>query len=637
VDVPAGSPVGAPSIVLQLFDVELHNDYRPLPSSVLPTRNYAWSASRLGPSASGLHAESQRASTLSPGPGMLCNCHFGLTNVGIDATSVRRDGAGLRRSRDPGAGAIAPLHNLTHVATVDIAAGSELFHDYGEAWFKKRGTTFGGVPFAGNYREADRIVTKTRNFAARHNLSSDLRGRTAFSALWDLVRLGNATDDDAISFGSKFLGSEGGGPTTVSTDNLLSLFENSRFDDPRTRAALPSKATDVARAASMGTARHSVPNGAVRSRAWLEENGMCTDNIVPGASGNPRAGRGAFATRFLAEGSVVTPVPLLLLPDRRVLDMYSLAPGRGGGRGTYDAPMKRSRDRGLRQVLLNYCFGHPRSTALLLPYSSTVGLVNHDEERDPNAELRWPPKFERINGKLTGMSIEDIARQDTPPGSVVMELVALRDIAPGEEVTIDYGDRWDRAWRRHVERWEAPPSSSAQSLYVPAAEMNAARGDWAVRTFDEERIHPTFPPNIDTACYYDFGSGAKLDDVQSCSLPGHLPDLAAHGIDNDIKQRIFSWERTSSLRRGQENLRRCRVIARDLPHDQGGSSDKQFVVLVKERSSNRLWQRAVRGVPEDAIMFIDLPRTSDQHLAGAFRHELALPDDMFPQLWMNVF
>jgi hypothetical protein len=44
------------------------------------------------------------------------------------------DTAGLHRAKDPGAGASTPYHAALTTATEDIAAGSEIFADYGKDW-----------------------------------------------------------------------------------------------------------------------------------------------------------------------------------------------------------------------------------------------------------------------------------------------------------------------------------------------------------------------------------------------------------------------------------------------------------------------------------------------------------------------
>jgi hypothetical protein len=58
-----------------------------------------------------------------------------------------------------------------------------------------------------------------------------------------------------------------------------------------------------------------------RNLEYLREEGRCLDNIVPGQSSIPDAGRGAFARRLLPEGAIVAPVPVLPITKREALDM----------------------------------------------------------------------------------------------------------------------------------------------------------------------------------------------------------------------------------------------------------------------------------------------------------------------------
>lgn len=71
--------------------------------------------------------ESVDGFALSPGTGAALNCFFPLINVeGADA-DTKMDGAGLHRSKDPGAGAFTLFHGHSAYATRDIQAAEELF------------------------------------------------------------------------------------------------------------------------------------------------------------------------------------------------------------------------------------------------------------------------------------------------------------------------------------------------------------------------------------------------------------------------------------------------------------------------------------------------------------------------------
>jgi len=165
--------------------------------------------------------------------------------------------------------------------------------------------------------------------------------------------------------------------------------------------------------------------------AWLDEHGVCLvdGSITGGPTTIVQAGRGARAIRPLQAGAVVAVSPLLAVARDDLL----LA---GGG----------------HQLLLNYAFGHPSSSLLLVPTAPIVNYVNHGAR--PNVALRWPAEGgqarkvfsteggEEENGWLKGNVGDVLGRSN----QLAWEYVALRDIAPFEELLLDYGPEWDKEW-----------------------------------------------------------------------------------------------------------------------------------------------------------------------------------------------
>jgi Formyl transferase len=123
------------------------------------------------------------------------------------------------------------------------------------------------------------------------------------------------------------------------------------------------------------------------------------------------------------------------------------------------------------QLLFNYCFGHVKSNILLLPYGPGIQYINHHSTAY-NAIVRWstsiPPLSEQSDDSNTNtnnkrrrrpkwivdpqyVTIEQLHEQyqqtnvDQIP-KLVMELVAIRDIQYGEEILIDYGMEWEKAF-----------------------------------------------------------------------------------------------------------------------------------------------------------------------------------------------
>jgi hypothetical protein len=71
----------------------------------------------------------------------------------------------------------------------------------------------------------------------------------------------------------------------------------------------------------------------------------------------------------------------------------------------------------------------------------------------------------------------------------------------------------------------------------------------------------------------------------------------------------------------------CRIIARDNVDD----------VLVYTTIVN--WEsklKTVEELPREAFVFTDKIKSTDQFLPNAFRHHIGVPDDMFPDTWMNL-
>jgi len=100
-------------------------------------------------------------------------------------------------------------------------------------------------------------------------------------------------------------------------DVMLTAYQKS---NTRLANALPKSLVDVEVAATEGTAEASVPNK-IRSKEWLKENGACIDNIMPAKSRIIQAGRGAFATRKIKKGDVISPVPVVQIL-RKHLELY---------------------------------------------------------------------------------------------------------------------------------------------------------------------------------------------------------------------------------------------------------------------------------------------------------------------------
>ena len=52
-----------------------------------------------------------------------------------------------------------------------------------------------------------------------------------------------------------------------------------------------------------------------------------------------------------------------------------------------------------------------------------------------------------------------------------MELVATRIIEKNKEVVLDYSNKWEQSWSRHVQNWEPP----VETKYTAVQDMNCLK------------------------------------------------------------------------------------------------------------------------------------------------------------------
>ena len=73
------------------------------------------------------------------------------------------------------------------------------------------------------------------------------------------------------------------------------------------------------------------------------------------------------------------------------------------------------------------------------------------------------------------------------------------------------------------------------------------------------------------------------------------------------------------------NWRMCEVLR----FEEVNGSLRYTAVVVNRKEK-------LSGLPREAFKFVDNPYTSDQFLPNAFRHPMLIPDEMFPEYWMNI-
>jgi SET domain len=341
-----------------------------------------------------------------------------------------------------------------------------------------------------------------------------------------------------------------------------------------------------------------------RSIEWLRRYGTCADHMVAQPSTVPQAGMGAFATRTIPTDTIVAYMPLLFIADRTCLEMFKLGPSQKGQWAPIDDTVIG------QQLLLNYCYGHAESTVLLCPYGSMVNYVNHNQSR-ANVRVQWGRASKgNFVPDLLNQTVDAIESSGSVTGKLAMEMVATREIQPGEEILMDYGDEWEAAWTAHVRDWQPVPGASTYKSALQLEEDTTSR----LRSIYQELRNKTYSDNVQMMC--DTAIDTKPAEVEMHYRAGTL--------DEYLYQPDAEWWPCSILhsRVDEKGINGEYVYTIHL-HELGHGERPSSGVLIE-------------NVPRGVIHFVDLPGSSDTYLPNAFRHDLRVPDSLFPLSWRNA-
>ena len=485
-------------------------------------------------------------------------------------------------------GAVSPFFHATIQSTTDIVAGSELFLDYGENWAAEEQED---ELTPEDFERIDQTVDQMMRFFEKHKESLD-----------------DDNDDEHDEHHAKQRIYE-----FITQDVMKAAVGPNKAQ--RIAAVLPKQPDDLSQIKTVGGAlKYSEPES-TRSLEWLQKYGMCIDNIKPGPSTIPHAGRGAFATRPIPKGGLIAPVPLLHIPDVEVLDMHPLKIWED------DEYMRESDNVIHQQLMLNYVYGHPESRMVLFPTAPTVSFINHsDDDYDdnsnnnkPNAKMVWSEHHlnERHWFDLDPL---DLLNEENLHLGLLMEIVATRDIQPNEEIFLDYGPEWKAAWKEHQEAWEKRVKDGEIPHEWPlrAVDMMGQYRANVFKTEEELKTEP-YPENVILKAFLTVPEDAD-------NIEGTLEDPKPWGGNKPYSH---------------SNIRDCMIIKRERVPD----SDKAmpYEYLVRWTSSDEEeTETYVKGVPHEAFVFVDAPLMGDQFFEGSFRHYIGIPDEIFPKAWRNI-
>jgi hypothetical protein len=532
------------------------------------------------PQASGGQFELKEGRTVTaiPGVGVLGAYNPKLTNTDWNHSAsffrpVMNEEPGVAH---PGRGAYSNFYNVAMRSKEPIREGMEIFISYGDNWDAEKAEEDDdeedGQITREDYGKIDETVNKMIAFFTKHE--ADLPPDAKADIYNFLIR-----DVMAAAAGPK----KGAKIATM-------------------LPGTPEELTKVKEAG--GALTYSQPTS-VRTLEWLSTYGRCMDNIKAGPSTIPHAGRGAFATRTIPNGGLVAPVPLVHIIDEGIMDMHEVEKVTDPDEG--DIYARKNDEVTGKQLLLNYCFGHAESTMLFFNGGAATALINHASGDKANAKLTWSthPNHHKHWYELTPIELLEPENQHI---GLLMEIVATREIAEGEEVLLDYGNEWQAAWDAHVKTWTNKVTSGALPSNWPlhALDYMAAQKE-SGKPWD-----PTtpLPENVMLKCFL------------MANKPTDEPPV------NDKGEKVRLWSESEDPKRtvfDQEYLFDCKIEQLQEPAEADGS---YLYTVVWEKGGSRT---IVKNVPHAALVLVDKPGTSDQFVTEAFRHYIPIPDDVFPQ------
>jgi hypothetical protein len=430
--------------------------------------------------------------------------------------------------------------------------------DYGVDYFESR-KFFGPVPHEEDYDAGDELV------ASFQNLMSYLGWSKGLSCYEEVSHCEtNEEGDWTIMEYQKDL------------YDLMVSFKNSFFSS--VLATLPTEIISLHYVNEYGV-RFSEYKRSIRSVEWLKDKGSCMDNLQAGQSLIPQAGRGAFARRKLQQGDVVAPMPLIHV-DRKLFFMYDRS------ESGHEHPVH-------MQLLLNYCIGHRETFLLLCPYGVGTAMVNHSGER-ANTKLVWSEKFTRHPEWLQRHPSEWIGQMTA---GLAFDLVATRDIQKGEEVLLDYGADFQRAWDEHVQNWTPPLNAES---YSPAYQLE----------------------------YVD-----KLPTTDEGSYSSETKEIFCRD----------EFRTVAGLEKADYELHNCRIADRFFDEVRGEYRYRAEIIervddtKVKDKPDvcSEIVREVLFDVPRDCFSIEDAFYSRDHAQFWSFRHEMQWPDELMPESWKN--
>jgi hypothetical protein len=217
---------------------------------------------------------------------------------------------------------------------------------------------------------------------------------------------------------------------------------------------------------------------------------------------------------------------------------------------------------------------------------------------------------------------------------MVLSCVALRDVSVDEEVLIDYGIEWEESWTKHVEHYgDSSPCTDERGMPVLSSkavyEMNENKFDeqfyeWKDDYFTVCRESATNASNVSTELIYI---------VQE--KPGNV--TAYNNVTVTDSFQGITWDDEGfRLAKMRTERNPCKIMEAFADSDTFDVVVFPRMDMIETSVVTAKILRVCKGMSSDALEFVNKPFRSDMFSKHAFRHEIKIPDVIFPEHWKDL-
>ena len=218
---------------------------------------------------------------------------------------------------------------------------------------------------------------------------------------------------------------------------------------------------------------------------------------------------------------------------------------------------------------------------------------------------------------------------------MLLDFVAIRDIHPDEEIFLDYGKAWEDAWDAHIERWSTPcgyfSGSSCMESSKKVSEMNKDMFNTQYHKWSDVHM---------SVCHFD---GNMVSQGQAKMIYLSKETINPFDLTKEFEVK-YSYEGIEfdddsfGVRPFDGYYGACKILQSNKKED---TFDVIFFLGDRiPRQYNRVpgARLLVRHekLPAKSLQFRTKPLKSDEFAPNAFRHEIEIPIESFPPLWLDL-